>query len=423
MILKNAAACCAVMALAMVPAPKAKADLGEALAIGVLGAIIAGAASQGATNQGARGGQQTTRSTSAPQRPAISQAQLEQNRQVQTALNYFNYPVGAVDGVFGPATRNGIRDFEVAMGYSADGNLDDFERNFLLDSYRRAQTGAQMQPYSMIFAREGTQGLLRTYRNEQRGIPTPGVTAAAQPAPQSAPNAAPTLPSFGTAQGDTGPSVNSHCSQIQVLTTTNGGFTTMSTMSDPDFALNEQFCLTRTNAMAQASTTIASIAGLDDAQAVQQCAGLSEYMREDVQSLATMTPAAVQTDVGRLVRNSGQSEAQLRTTGIICLGVGYREDRADMALAAALVMVGIDEAAYGEVVAHHLREGFGTAASPERSGTWMERTLTSLENGANPAFLSNQSSERVALLRAAMAGGASAPMGAGLPTFPAPAGQ
>lgn len=416
MILRNAPAFCAVVALALAPAPKAKAELEDALVLGILGAIIAGAASQGA-----QGGQQATRSASAPQRPAISQAQLEQNRQVQTALNYFNYPVGAVDGAFGPATRNGIRNFESALGFSADGNLDDFERSFLLDSYRRAQTSAQVPPYSMIFAREGTQGLLRTYRNEQRGIPTPGVNAAALPATQPTPNAAPALPSFGAALGDTGPSVNSHCSQIQVLTTTNGGFTTMSMMSDPDFTLNEQFCLARTNAMAQASTAMASIAGLNDAQAVQQCDGLSEYMREDIESIANMTPAAVRTDVGRMVRNSGQSEAQLRTTGVVCLGVGYREDRADMALAAALVMVGIDEAAYGEVVAHHLREGFGTAASSERSGAWMERTLTSLESGANPAFLSNQSSERVALLRAAMAGGTSAPMGGGLPSFPAPA--
>lgn len=299
----------------------------------------------------------------------------------------------------------------------------------MLDSYRRAQTGAQVAPYSLIFAREGTQGLLRTYRNEQRGIPTPGVTPVVQPTrtepptpvPVAAP--APSLPSFGAFGTNAGPSVNNHCAQIQVLTTTNGGFTTLSTMSDPEFALNEQFCLMRTNAMAEASNAMAGIAGIDDAQFVQQCVGLAEYMRPDVDRLAQTNPGAVQVDVARRLQSSGRSAAELRGTGVICLGVGYREDRSDIALGAALIMVGIDQAAYGEVVAHHLREGFGATASPARAEAWMSRTLSSLDGGATPAFLPNQSADRVALLRAAMAGETAAPAGAGLPSFGVPANQ
>lgn len=423
MKLKSSAAIVSIVALVMVPAPKAQADIGEALAIGIIGAIIAGAATQGSRTQGSRP-QQSRQG----QRPAVSAEQRQQNRDVQTALNYFDFPVGTVDGAFGPRTRAGIRDYEIAMGFTVDGTLSDTERNFLLDSFRRAQTGAQVAPYSRIFAREGTRGLLRTYRNEQLGIPTPGVTRASVPAPSAqAPVSAPAaaapvaaLPSFGRIDANTGASVNNHCSQIQVLTTTNGGFTTLSTMSDPEFTLDEQFCLTRTNAMAEASNAMAGITGISNAQFVQQCTGLGDYMRAEIDKLGTTTPAAMQTDTARRLQGSGRSEAELRGSGVICLGVGYREDRADIVLGAALVMLSIDEPAYGEVIAHHLRGGFGLDPNPTRAEAWMERTLSRLEAGATPAFLPNQSADRVALLRAAMSGEVPAPVPRGLPSFGVP---
>lgn len=411
---KFAAATCVTAALAMVPAPRAHADARDViLGLGLLG-IGAAIANQ---NQGSRASA-STRSTS----PGMSQAQREQNRQVQRALNYFNYPVGTVDGSIGPNTRNGIRNFESAMGFTADGNLDDFERNFLLGSYQRAQTGAQVPPYSQIFAREGTQGLLRTYRDEQRGIPTPGPNDVAQPAPDQTPTpATPGLPDFGAADAPAMASLNNHCNEIQVLTNTNGGLTTLATMSDPELTMNEQFCLVRTTAVAQSANSMATISGYTDADFVQQCEGLGAYIAPQVASLDNTAPDVVQQNVVSQLESSGMTTERLRNVGVICLGIGFREDRSDVALASALIMVGIDEPAYGEVIAHHLREGFGATASPQQADVWMDLAISGLEGGATPAFLPNQSSDRIALLRAAMNGELVAPSGGGLPTFGVPA--
>lgn len=399
-----------VAALVVVPVTRAAADAKGVAAAALLIGIIA-------SQSGKKSQRRTTR-------PGISQAQREQNRQVQTALNYFDYPVGTVDGALGARSRTAMQNYEAAMGFNVDGSLDDFERDFLLTSYQKAQTSAQFPPYSQILAREGTQGLLRTYRNEQRGIPTPGsnIVPAVQPEPQ-APAVQPGLPSFGGVDPGEQRSINAHCNQITVLTTTNGGFTTQATMADPRFALNEQFCLARTNAVSQADSIVSSIPNMTNAQFLQQCEALGAYMAPHISALGEKTPADVQRDVATVLQSSGQSSEDLRVAGRICLGVGYREDRADIALASALVMVGTDEAAYGELIGHHMREGFGTPASRAQSEAWLTTSLASLEGGAAPVFLPNQSAERIALMRMAMAAEPASTGGGALPTFTVPSGN
>lgn len=401
MVFKHFVSAASIAAFATFPAARATADNGAAAAVGgLLLLCLLGGCSQ------------PRRAT----RPSISAAQREQNKQVQTALNYFNFPVGTVDGSIGTKSKTAIRNFQTTMGYAVDSSLDDFEREFLLSSYDRAQTSSQVPPYSQILANFGTQGLLRRYRDEQRGTIQPAV----QPSPQPA-APVPGLPTFPASDQAEAASIDSFCSEISVLTTTNGGFTTLNTLGDPAFALNEQFCLVRTFAVSKSSREIETRPDMTYEQFVAQCEGLGAYMAPELRTLGQKPPAAVKAAVANKLQSSGQTAEQLRPAGKICLGVGYGADDANVALAAALVLVGVNDDAYGEIIGHHFREGFGTGADPVKAEEWMASTLSALENGATPAFLPDQSAERQALLQAALTGERSpAPVPPSLPIFGAP---
>lgn len=369
-----------------------------------------------------KGKQRVQRNAPRQSRPSVSTAQREQNRQIQAALNYFNFPAGVVDGIIGSGTRGAIRSYEAVLGFTPDGRLDDLERSFLLGSHHRAQNSSNVAPYNGIMAREGTQGLLKTYRNEQLGIATPS----AVPAPQlgSVSDAAPlpsqpSLPSFGADASTATASIAEHCNSISILTNTNGGFVTLATMSDPSFALDEQFCLARTAAVAEAERGMKEIRVVTDAQFIAQCDGLAAFMSPKLAALESEDPAAANAEVRMMLDDSGQSLDQLRLAGRICLGIGYREDKPEVALSSALLMTGADEAAYGEMISHHLRRGFGTQASKPQAEIWMQTTLAAMDAGATPAFLPNQSNERMAIIRAALGGAItpSASAGAALPNF------
>lgn len=418
MVFKNFVFAASIAAFATFPAARATARNGAAGAVGgIILLCLLGGCSQPS---------HARRAT----RSSMSTAQREENKQVQTALNYFNFPVGTVDGSIGSKSKTAISNFQTTMGYTVDGGLDDVEREFLLNSYQRAQTSSQVPPYSQIVANFGTQGLLRRYRDEERGTIQPAVQPSPQPAapvPQPAalvPQPAapvPGLPTFPASDQVEAASIDSFCSEISVLTSTNGGFTTLDTLGDPAFVLDEQFCLARKFALSESRREMESRSGTTDAQFVAQCEGLGTYMAPELRTLGQNPPTAVKAAVSNMLRSSGQSAEDSRLTGKICLGVGYREDDANVALAGALVLVGVNDDAYGEIIGHHLREGFGTGADPVKAEEWMVSTLSALEKGATPASRPDQSAEHQALLRAALAGERSpAPVPSGLPTFDAP---
>ncbi len=397
-------------ALAATPATRATADLKDALGAAVLLGIIGGATQQQRQRQ-----RVSNRST-------VSAAQRQQNRDIQSALNYFNYPVGAVDGIIGRGTRGAIRNFEAAMGLTVDGNLDEYERNFLVGSHQRALASSTVAPYNRILAAQGTRGLLQTFNNERRGIPTASPKAPQQVATVTAPAAASApkaLPTFGAVTAPKSASIADHCSAINVLTSTNGGFTTLGTMTNPAFVLDEQFCLARTAATAEGERVMGSIINVTPAQLSAQCDSLGAFMQPQLAALQDDEPADVTNNVQANLRASGQSMEQLASAGVVCLGLGYKEDKAEVALGSALLMVGTGQSAYGEMVAHQLRGGFGTTKCEACSNAWMGTTIKALEDGAAPAFLPNQSADRTALLNAASLGrGAPTTSSAGaLPTF------
>lgn len=154
------------------PASQAAADrLGAAIVGGIIGGVIVNEVHK---NQRAA---PTTATRNVQPRNTVNTAAREQNRQVQTSLNYFGFPAGTPDGVLGQRSRNAVAQYQAHLGYPATGQLTAYERDFLLTSYSRAQIGGPQVIREMNTNPMGVKGLLVVWRDESMGT-----TTAARPA-------------------------------------------------------------------------------------------------------------------------------------------------------------------------------------------------------------------------------------------------
>nr|WP_325248546.1 peptidoglycan-binding domain-containing protein [Amylibacter sp.] len=430
--------------LAFVPAETAQADAGDFIAGAIIGGIV------GANvNKNKRSVRSSSTKTTRSRLPST-----QEGRNIQSSLNYFGFDAGAVDGQLGRKTREAVSQYQAYLGYPVTGTMTAFEQNFLVSSYNRAQAGGYAVQQQIATIPDGTRGLLRTYRAEMANQPTapiaapqttyafapqpsptpaaPVVTAAAplaaaSPLAEAAAPASGGLPSFmGTG---TQASLASHCNTVSLITNTNGGFTTLANMTDPNVVLNEQFCLARTYAIANSQELASKVQGFSAEQIAQQCEGFGPAMKPYVDSLALKPSTAVVADVASFIQNTGMAPAQLSATARICMGVGYRTDNINVALGSALLLYTLGEPVYGELMGHHLSQGFGPAKQLGFAQSWYGAGLAAVDNGAATVFSPGQP-ERTELIRAAtqrMAGGGQATLAAnpqnassiGLPNFSA----
>lgn len=414
-------------AIALMPAERAEADAAEFIGGALIGGVIGHALSQQ--------GQRTTRTTpTRTVRPGIPATQ--QGRETQLALNYFGFNAGTVDGQVGPGTRSAIERYQRAMGYPVNGReFSEYQFDYLMDAYYWAQNGGAAQ--------SGLSGqpLLFAYRDTREGrslpaaaplqvAPQPPATtvivnpqgqmaAPVQPAPGitvAAP--APMVPNLFANAAPTASLANT-CNGVMLQTSTNGGYTTLANLQDPDFTLSEQFCVARSYAMAQGEQLMQNIVGLTQPQIREQCGQFADLFAAQIDRASLAGHGEVLPQVADVALGSGVPPADLAATARVCLSVGYAQDDMRMAVGATLVLAAMGEPAYGELMGHHLREGFGTTRRPDLAMGWYDSALRALEQGAQPAFMPGQP-ERAQLLRQAtvmLRGG-----GAALPT-PTPAAQ
>lgn len=393
-------ALCAPLAF---PAAPAMAGPGDAIAGGIIGGIIGGAIVKESAKK-----KQVVRTYRAP---APDPARMTR-REVQTALNYFGFPAGTPDGVYGRNTRAAIAQYQVALDYPPTGELTGFQQDFLLSSYQRAELGGANTLALIARTPGGASGLLVAWRDEMVAggaagtlPPAPGTLMAAAPAPAApapeaaaeTPPAAPALPSF-LAAAPAAPSLTSHCNQVSMVTGSGGGFATLASMTDPAQALDEQFCLARTYAISGGETLAAGLKELSPAQITQQCASFGPVMAGPVAMLATQPPAAVIPAAAQVAAGTGMAPAQLTSTAKICLSSGYKTDAMDVALGSALLLTALGQAPYAELVGQHLLKGFGTAANPVLARDWFRTGLDALAAG-QPAVFAPGQPERVTLMR------------------------
>lgn len=143
------------------PATPARADGGDFIAGAIIGGILGGAAA----NSNKQKKRTSTRSSKAPKSSGISSAQRESNRDVQTALNTFGFPVGTPDGSLGPKSRAAISQYQVFMGYPPTGQLTELERMILVGAMQKSIIGGVAVASVVASHPQGMRGLLLNERD------------------------------------------------------------------------------------------------------------------------------------------------------------------------------------------------------------------------------------------------------------------
>ena len=393
-------------ALAIGPAGEARADAGDFIGGAIVGGVIGHAITKNQMNKK----QTTTKRVYRPGIPATSQG-----AQTQTALNYFGYNAGRVDGQVGAGTRRAIEAYQATMGYPVNGrNFPPYQYDFLMSAYYWAQNGGQAQ------TQLAGQPLLMAYRQQMQtgtvyaGAPVPQaqgttnviVAASAPTAPDdqgqastadaTSGNQLPNLFAGGTAAA----SLANKCNAVLLQTSTNGGYTTLASMSDADFALSEQFCLARSYAISRGEELMQQVQGLTPQQIAEQCMSYGDMVKAQVDAISLSPQAEAEATMRSFALGTGIPPADLAATSRVCLSVGYAQDNMQLALGSALMLVTLGEPAYGELLGHHLREGFGTTQRRDLAMQWYQASLTAIENGAEPIFMPSQT-ERPMLIREA----------------------
>lgn len=387
----------------------ARADGKDFIAGAIIGGLIGGAVAN--ENNKKKKVVTTTRTKTKSTKSTITAAQREENREVQTALNYFGYNVGTPDGAIGPKSRAAISSYQAFLGYAPTGQLTEHERTILVTSYHRAVAGGPVVASTVSGSPYGMKAVLIAQRDEMAGIapmggmaanglPAPGSVAAAATAalPTLAPvepvalapvvepevediaAAEPGLPSFMGEAGAKG-SLASECNRIGLTTTANGGMVTADTMQDASFALGEQFCLARSFAISKSDELTAQIAGFTPEQIAGQCAAFGPALKDHVAALSLKPAAAVLQGVEGFILSSGMSPAQLSGTAKVCLGVGYARDDLSVAIGSALLLSAMGERGYSEFLGHHLSQGFGATERPDLAMDWYQMSLDAMEQG------------------------------------------
>ena len=389
------------ISIAAIAPQNARADAGDFIG----GAVVGGVAGYliGKDQQ-----KKKTQSSTATRTYRQGIPSTTQGAQTQTALNYFGYNAGRVDGQVGRGTRSAIERYQASMGYPVNGHdFQPYQYDFLQQAYYWATSGGQAatqlsgQPLLMEYRRQVQSGssLAAAPQAPAQAIPVikPQDT---EPAANTTETTSASLPSLFSG-GTGGPSLANRCSGVMLQTSTNGGYTTLSNMSDPDFALSEQFCLARSYAMARGEDLMQDIQGLTPDQVSAQCASYGEMLAPQVDALSISSKTEAETQVRKMALDSGLSPADLAATSKVCLAMGYRQDNMDTAVGSALMLVAMGEPAYGELVGHHLREGFGVQERRDLAMQWYDASLSALDAGSQAVFLPSQT-DRPQLLRAAM---------------------
>lgn len=420
-------------------AGRASADLGDIIKGGAA-AVIIGCATGALNCKGKRPESSNPPSKPKYQAPRMSEAERQQNRDVQSSLNAFGFPVGTVDGSLGKRSRSAISDYQGYMGYPRTGQLTDWERQALVNGWQKLNAGAG-SAFPNTMAAVGPRGLLNIERDpnyptqfgdnalgandqanrwgnnqfggsnqggswDQAGIaPNPQPIQPIQPLPKAVPEGGGQIIEELPALKPIGKPVISaaaRCELVAQTTRIQGGVVQAVNMTDSDQALSEKFCEARGFAITQGGS-VASQFQVSENELNSLCEQIQTGYAGVVANLPSAPQEQVLTAAQTATAELGMTDpATTAAYGQICMGIGYRLDNAEMALSGALAMISAGQTPYGEMVGHHLREGFGVSQTPGAAVPWYSGAMTSLEQGATPAFVPSTTSERIQVIRAAL---------------------
>jgi peptidoglycan hydrolase-like protein with peptidoglycan-binding domain len=320
------------------------------------------------------------------------------NREAQTALNYFGFPVGAPDGVIGKNTRAGIADFQAYLVYPVTGELTPYQQDFLVSSYYRAQAGGAATQQAIAANPEGSRGLLATWSAES--VAAAGAKAGAATAAAPALGAG-KLPSFVVEASGTMP-LSAWCMQVEGATEG-----VVEASADANVVLAGQFCSARAAAIGESDALMVQVSGFTPEQIAEQCRDFGPVLKDFVTALGQDPEAQVLERVSGWTAASGIAPENLAGMARVCLGSGYAADDLVVAIGTALVLTALGETGYAELPGHHLSQGVGVPRRPDLALDWYDTAVTA----AVPVFSAGDPARVRALRKAAATVGGRADAG------------
>lgn len=281
-----------------------------------------------------------------------SPAEIAQVRQVQTALNFFTFDAGPVDGMMGQLTQAAIKEFQTYIGEPVTGQLAESELQFLLVSYQKAQANSAQAQEVADNHSDGIKGLLLIFRDGEPARAT-GV-----------------MPGFRTT--DASRSASAFCA----------------TATDPaaseasmDQTLGQLYCSATAAAIDQSDALAATVAGFTPAQIEEQCVAFEPALVSVVQTVSDGPAKDVMQGAAEFVQRTGQDPQEMAGIAKVCLGVGYRRDHIDLAIGSAVLLTVLDAAIYAEYVGYHAALGVGADQDATRARSWFEVAMQNDKDG------------------------------------------
>lgn len=288
-------------------------------------------------------------------------AEIAKVSQVQTALNFFEFDAGPVDGVMGDQTRAAIQAYQAYLDYSVTGQLTQEEGQFLVGSYRKAEENPDMVAKATASHPDGVKGLLLVFRDTMDGKDAPKEAAAVG-----------VIPSFSV--GGEKPGLTGRCAKLAEAGLRSDAVAGPGTTDAATLSLSLAFCEVR-NVVIVESKAAARTTGLPPDEITQQCLAFAPALVSLVAGLPESTPPDAMAAAAAFVQRSGQAPDQMVGIATTCLGVGYEAERMDLAIGSALLLAGLGKPAYGELLGHHLALGFGAEDRPDLAQAWYDAAL------------------------------------------------
>ncbi|MBS9478192.1 trypsin-like peptidase domain-containing protein [Ancylobacter sp. VKM B-3255] len=327
-----------------------------------------------------------------PKQPKPAPVVVDQTTiNIQTALKFFTFYNGAVDGKNGPGTRRAVAAFQKTLDVEPTGTLTQVQYDVLMQAYTETKAKGTAGPGGNVPRSDpGVDQLFAAIsRTPDDGTPAHAAAgpAAAFPATATPADLPPAVapPSAGTSAA--GAATPSPTPMLAALTSADA------TAETPDLAYNEvcigrravkkagtpeseaalraHFCRSFAIATEAGNAAIETAGDVNVELLLTQCGKVRDAVAGMAGDFAEADPAATIDDLGsRYAALSETVKAKAMQDFLACTGVGLNERDAGIVNAAALALAALGRPAYGEFIAASLALGLGEPRDVEAAEQW-----------------------------------------------------
>ncbi|SHO60243.1 Peptidoglycan-binding (PGRP) domain of peptidoglycan hydrolases-containing protein [Pseudoxanthobacter soli DSM 19599] len=363
---------------ALIAAPVREARAGgdgAAVVSGVLGFAL-GAIAGSAMNNQQRPGNAPAPTQRAPKRQKPVRAPDQTVLNAQTALKYFGFYNGSVDGVSGPGTRQAIAAFQAKVGEEPTGKLTPDQYAALMQIY--ADRGSGMGASGPA---PNDPGVDQLFAAISRG-PDDGAPARAVPAATTATNVATGAAAAGTAAAAAAASPASQPvatdEPVVALVEYNDVCIGRNALKSADatageIAIRQHFCGTHALAVAAGNAAIDEAEMTDMDVVLARCEKTEEAIDTAMADVSTAEPAKkMEALSGQFAGMTEEAKPKAVRNFVICTGVGLNALDAGVVNAASLALAALGNDAYLEFVASSLAIGIGEGKDSAAAAEWYD---------------------------------------------------